>query len=164
MRELKEMKKFEQFTDAEAALLKDLWPLIEQNKHDIVESFYSHLEQFDELREIMDKHDRNKLKQTFATWLSELFYGRYDNSYAEKREAIGDKHQTVQIPMRFMLTSLGYMRSLINYYVFKEIAVSDPNKAVKLNQAVNKVFDLDLLMMSKAYARKTGLMGSKSTF
>ncbi len=164
MKELEEMRKFEHFTEAEAALLKEVWPIIEHNKHDIVDGFYAHLEQFDELKVIMDKHDRAKLKMTFATWLSELFYGKYDNNYAEKREAIGDKHQMVQIPMRYMLSSLGYMRSLLNYYVFKEVGEGDPAKALKLNQAVNKVLDLDLLMMSKAYARKTGLIGGKSTF
>lgn len=161
MKEVEEMEKFEHITEAEAVLLRDIWPILKRNKDEIVDGFYTHLEQFDELRIILDKYDKDKLKLAFVAWLSELFDGKYDHTYNRKRKALGEKHRAAQIPMRFILSSLRYMRSSVNYYVSMNVGEKDPIKAIKLNRAINKVFDLDLLLMTRAYARKAKLLNGE---
>lgn len=162
MKEVEEMKKFEHITEPEAALLRDIWPILEQNKDEIVDGFYTYLEQFDDLKGILNKYDKDRLKLAFVAWLSELFDGKYDHTYIRKRKALGGKHRAAQIPMRFILSSLRYMRSLVNYYVSRDAGEKDPIKAIKLSRAVNKIFDLDLLLMTRAYARKAKLLNGET--
>lgn len=152
------MKKTEEikmnyFNETETMLLKNVWAIIERNKDEMIEDFYTHLEQTGKFRVILNNYDTNKLKSTFSIWLTNLSYVNYDEQYTEKRETLSDDHQAIQVPMRFMLSALGYIRSSLNYYIYKEIGEHDPGMAIRVRQSVNKALDLELLMISKSYAR-----------
>lgn len=145
-------------------LKKRARPLIELRKNEIVDSFYTYLEGLDEFRTILGKYERNKLEHAFGTWLLELFHDKYKyaSGHSKKRKARCEMYHSLGIPMLSILRVFRYIRGSINHYISKDIGEKEPVRAIRLNQAINKALDIELLLISGCYSGNAGTVENVS--
>ena len=79
------------FTEAHAALLRELGKVMVPIAHEVALAFYDYLGRDPELGAILHAEPGRveRLYRTFARWYGELFSGVYDRAYAERRRRIG---------------------------------------------------------------------------
>lgn len=140
----------EQLTEAESVLLKAVWSsVIEPNKHYITDSVYEYLMRSEEAQIILREYKITAFKLAFEAWLSGLFYCEQENNnYLEEFETIGKR-----FPITVMFSSFVFIRSMFNYLILKEFDEENKYIAAKFNQIVNKILDLNLIILIKDYAK-----------
>jgi len=167
-----EMMKVEHMTDADIRLLKQIWPLIEKDKTIIVDAFYTHLYQFDEMKRLIiiieqkvrEQKIKGDLKYLLSIWVVGLFSGIYDDNYANGVRRTLEKYIKAGISMKVMLSALGYLRNLLIFYTSKEFTTTHSNGIMNATQAINKVIDLNLLITSEVYMANTHKIVFRSKF
>lgn len=88
------------------AMAQVLKPIVEQGIHPIVDGFYSNLENNPKLINIINKHNTfERLKKTLRIHIVEMFSGKMDEKFIEKRKRIANIH------LRIGLTQKWYMAS-----------------------------------------------------
>ncbi len=140
----------EQLTEAESVLLKTVWPsVVEPDKHYIADSVYEYLMRSEEAQIILREYKITTFKLAFEAWLSELFYCEQENNnYLKEFETIGKR-----LPIAVMFSSFIFIRSMLNYLISKEFDEENKCIAAKFNQVVNKILDLNLIIIIKDYAK-----------
>ncbi len=167
-----EMMKVEYMTDADIKLLKQIWPLIEKDKTIIVDAFYTHLSQFDEIKRLIaiieqkvrEQKIKGDLKYLLSIWVVGLFSGVYDDNYANGVRRTLEKYIKAGIPMKVMLSALGYLRNLLIFYTSKEFESARTNGVIGATQAINKIIDLNLLITCQVYMANTSKIIFRSKF
>lgn len=167
-----EMMKVEHMTDADIRLLKQIWPQIEKDKAIIVDAFYTHLSQFDEMKRLIaiiehkvrEQKIKGDLKYLLAIWVVGLFSGVYDENYANGVRRTLEKYIKAGISMKVMLSALGYLRNLLIFYTSKEFTSTHSNGTINATQAINKIIDLNLLITCQVYMANTNKIIFRSKF
>lgn len=140
------------FTDADAALLRALAPLVEANADLIVDDFYQNISAYPALLDIIRRAGSTleRLKATQRTYLLELFAGEYHEAYFERRLAIGVMHNRIGLgPQWFLGSYAGYLRMItsmiLRHYRWR------PRKAELSIIALNKIISLDSQLVIDTY-------------
>lgn len=164
--------KLEHMTRADMELLMKIWPLIEKDKNIIVDAFYKHLVQFDEIKvlvriveqKVREQKIKGDLRYLLSLWVVGLFSGVYDEHYSNGVRTTLGKYIKVGIPLSVMLSSLAYLRNLICFYICSEIQHENPNSVTKMSQAVNKIIDYNLLITCETYMKNSNNIIFRSKF
>lgn len=151
-----ELRELMNFTAEECALLQSLQDEARAGVKPMVEEFYQRLLAHDYTREFIT--DPKALVVTLTKWFLELFCGKYDDEYAEKRLNIGMVHVRIGLPVRYPLAML----DVIGKHGEK-IAATKGEAAVA---AFRKVLALDTATFNQAYENSqighlTELIGSE---
>ena len=97
---------FLEFTETDAALLKELHERLTLQQDIFGESFYAHLQRFPEIRPLLgDSAKLERLKRTQAKYFSQLTEGCYDQSYIENRLHVGLIHQRVGLTPKWYMSA-----------------------------------------------------------
>lgn len=167
-----EIMKVEHLTESDIALLKKIWPMIEKDKKVIVDAFYNHLSQFDEIQRLIkiieqkvrEQKIKGDLRYLLGLWVVGLFSGHYDKNYENGvRNTLG-KYIKAGIPMKVMLSALGYLRSLLTFYISKEVGYEQGNKTTNMVLALSKIIDYNLLITCDVYMANTNKIIFRSKF
>ncbi len=107
---------FLDFTEEDAARLRELHAFAEQHVNDIVDAFYEHLQKFDFTRGILlrDPETISRLKAKQRQYFLSLTSGEYGAAYFEGRLRVGDAHQQIDLaPPWYLGTYHLYIRLLL---------------------------------------------------
>jgi signal transduction histidine kinase len=91
-----------------------------------------------------------RLKQTLVRWLGELFTGPYDQQYVARRWKVGLRHVEIGLSQVYTAAAMSRLRNGLNETLRRRWRGSDQDLALTL-QAVHKLLDLDLAVISDAY-------------
>ncbi len=150
-------KVFIDFTDSDVVILKALKPMIVSHGDAIVDYFYSNIERYPELMQVIEKAGSNidRLKQAQKSYLLEMFDGDYGEAYVDRRLRIGEVHNDIGLTPRWYLGSYSvYMQQIVplidKQYRFR------PALRRRAILAVNKIISFDSQLAMDTYIH--GLM------
>ena len=146
-----EMRRFGGMTDEHAALLADMKPMLEKHGPELVNSFYSNLDQHEHLKNLLDAKEgrREILGKHLAAWLYSLTGGSYDQAYQERRYVIGKRHVEVGLDPRWVIGAMSFCRSEVKPMIEAEYGDA-PDKLDRM-LAMDKIMDIDLNIMLQSY-------------
>jgi len=147
-----EIKAVGQLTDKDQALLEEMHPALERQAQNVVDAFYTHLETFEKLHNILHaKPGRvERLKGHLKTWLVGLGAGSYGEDYFEERYRIGKTHVDVGLEPRYVIAAMAFCRGMAAEMVVAAEYAGDPQKEARI-VALNRVMDVDLNIMLQSY-------------
>ncbi len=152
--DFKNFKTFEVLTDADGALLQELYPIISPDKELIVDALYRFLTQFDELKPMIEQLEKltgGQYKAVLVRWMLGVFSGQYNEQYYTAREDAVNKYMEAGVPLKIMLMTFGYIRNLLSYYLYKNMGHIDASKVMRANMAINKLIDIDIMLTTQVY-------------
>ncbi|BBA71712.1 protoglobin domain-containing protein [Geobacter sulfurreducens] len=147
---MQEIKAHYRFTDEDAELLGSLFPLAEANKERLADQFYDYLLGIPETAEFL-KEDLilQKLKQTHQDWFVSLFAGSYDNRYIHNLQKIGHAHVRVGLNAHYVNVAMNVVRQFTLSIIQDNFP--DPEERRQRREAVEKILDINLDIMSASY-------------
>ncbi|MFC5559998.1 protoglobin domain-containing protein [Ureibacillus thermophilus] len=96
-------------------LLSCIQPHIEKNLDEIVQIFYDELTSIPVLNEIIHRYSTvEKLKKTLKIHISEMFYGKIDKAYVEKRIRIAQVHLRIGLAPKWYI---GAFQNMLNSFI-----------------------------------------------
>ncbi len=104
--EIETRQLFLEFTETDAALLKELHEQLTSKQDIFGDSFYAHLQSFPEMLPLLgDNAKLERLKRTQAKYFSQLTEGCYDQHYIENRLHVGLIHQRVGLTPKWYMSA-----------------------------------------------------------
>ena len=147
---LAELKRYVDFTDADAKLLVEAGPLLEPHLPALADLFYQKILENPEAASIFSGNEQLKrLETTLQNWARGLFRGTYDEAYARERDRIGEVHVRLRVQQKHVIASMNIVRSFLLQAINKE--EPDLAHASRLKHAINKILDIDLNLMCESY-------------
>jgi len=147
---LQEMKSYIGLEESDGRLLAEVGPSLERHLPAMAELFYRKILEHPEAAQIFSGPDQlTRLKGTLQAWGRGVFRGRYDAAYGAERMEIGQRHQRVGVPQKYVISAMNVVRIFLLQAVDEE--VPDLEHAARIKRALNKVLDLDLNLICEAY-------------
>lgn len=144
-----EMKAYVGMSDACGEHLNRLRPHVAAELDPIVDRFYARIQQFPGANSVLQGPAQvERLKQTLCRFIMEMLTGPYDRAYFLKRRRIGKVHVQVGLPEHYVFAAMNRIRIDIASVAFR---VLPPEQAVATTQALARIVDLELAVMSSTY-------------
>jgi hemoglobin-like flavoprotein len=146
-----DLKQFIGFTDADAANLRRLAPLFAEHGAAVTDAFYERLAGQPETAALIAGRV-DKLKQTHARWMSELFAGDYGDGYLADRWRVGLTHVRAGIKPHWVDAVASFLRAAGTDLIAREIG--DPDERIACTQSYLRILDLDMMLVDLAYGEE----------
>ncbi|GAM08560.1 globin-coupled histidine kinase [Geobacter sp. OR-1] len=147
---MQDIKKHYFFTEEDAALLKELRSLAEDNQERMADDFYDYLLGIPETAELLkDDLNRQHLRQIHQQWFLSLFSGSYDNLYYHNLQRIGHTHVRIGLNAHFVNAAMNVVRRFIIELLQENYPNIDLRR--KYRNAAEKIIDINLDIMSASY-------------
>uniref|UniRef100_A0A7C3UZ86 Heme-binding sensor globin domain-containing protein n=1 Tax=Desulfobacca acetoxidans TaxID=60893 RepID=A0A7C3UZ86_9BACT len=149
MRTFEEIRRNFRLGEAEEDMLRSLAPLIEPEAEQVVEDFYQSLLEMPYTAKFLQDPDRlARLKGVHRAWLMALFQGPYNESYFQRLERIGLAHVRIGLSAHFVYVAMNFLRARLKKVV---AGVVDPDGRAAAEDALDKILDLNLDIIARAY-------------
>jgi heme-based aerotactic transducer len=127
-----------------------LKPYIEQNVVDVVEAFYNVVESVPALREVIQKHSSSeRLRQTLRHHIIEMFEGRIDEAFLEKRRRVGKMHVKINLYPKWYLAAFQNLEKSLRKIVY-ELHLSKGEEE-KYCDAISKICNFEQQIVLEEY-------------
>jgi uncharacterized membrane protein (DUF373 family)/hemoglobin-like flavoprotein len=146
---MQDLRAHYRFTDQDAELLLSLQPLAEQHRERFTVEFYDYLYSLPETAAILNNSDRPRLREMHSNWFMTLFTGIYDNHYMNHLTRIGYAHVKVGLSVHFVNAAMNQIRHFLLGLI--DDNYSDREQRRVLREAVEKILDMNLDVMSTSY-------------
>lgn len=150
-----ELQRYVGWSDADAAKIIPVGPLLQPRLPGLVEDFYAEIERHADARKVITggPEQIERLKRTLIQWLQELLSGCYDVDYVTRRWRVGYRH--VEIGLEQIYTNMAVSRLRGGLLLgLDELARSgeiDRRQSFAISLSLNKLLDLDLAIIEDAY-------------
>ncbi len=105
------LKKYVNLTQEDIQEGIKCWNLVEPTVPGIVDDFYSEILQHAETRNVLQGPEQvQRLKQTLATWIGELFQGVYDERFVYRRWLVGYRHVQIGLSHVWVTAAMTRLR------------------------------------------------------
>lgn len=144
------------FTEAHAALLRELGTTMKPLAPEMALAFYDYLGRDEELGAILYALPGRveRLYGTFARWYGELFAGTYGRAYAEGRRRIGLVHARLGIGPRAMVPAMGIVQELSLEHMRLVLRGPEIYPAV---EAFEKILAIEVALIEESYLEALAL-------
>jgi uncharacterized membrane protein (DUF373 family)/hemoglobin-like flavoprotein len=147
---MEEVKNHYFFTEADAALLKELLPIARENSDRMVNEFYDYLLQIPETAKfLIEEKSQSRLKRIHLEWFLNLFSGRYDNNYLINLQRIGQAHVTSGLNAHYVNAAMNVIRRFLIELLQATYPVIEQRRKYRI--AVEKILDINLDIISTSY-------------
>lgn len=146
---MQDLRDHYRFTDQDAELLLSLQPLADQNLENFSMQFYDYLYSIPETAKILNSNNRPRLREMHKNWFLSLFTGTYDNHYMNHLSRIGHAHVKAGLSVHFVNAAMNQIRHFLLGLI--DINYSDREQRRVLREAVEKMLDMNLDVMSTSY-------------
>jgi signal transduction histidine kinase len=150
----KEIKDYIGFSDADAERLARLYPLVEPYFEEIVDHFYSSLNQNQRTRDVFTGPEQlERLGKSLHKWLEEVFQGPHDDAYFRRRQHVGRVHVDVGLYPHFMFGAMNIIRIDLMRAVREQARQLEGGQAEhdRYMESIARILDLELTIMTQAY-------------
>ncbi|UOE74759.1 globin-coupled sensor protein [Parageobacillus thermoglucosidasius] len=137
-------------TEKDLHIINAIQPFVIENINFIVDRFYKNLENELSLLKIINDHSSiEKLKKTLRQHIMEMFNGRVDASFIDKRIKIAHMHVKIGLPTKwYMCAFQDLFLALMDIIQQNIINKEDCFLAIR---AVSKIFNLEQQLVLEAY-------------
>ena len=143
-----ELKRYVLFSDEDAAALAAFRPVAEPHFERIATEFYDRTRDHEQAHAVFRDEDQvSRLHRSLVRWLGRLCSGTYDEKYYLETLTIGRVHVRVELPQRYMMTSMSLIRLELGRIAEREM----PGGGAAVKTALAKLLDLELAIMLESY-------------
>ena len=131
---------------------RHLAPLVRPYFSPLVDDFYAEIENHPDAKKVITGGEEQiaRLKKTLISWLEELFSGRYDREYVERRWRVGFRHVEIGLNQVYTNAALSRLRrGLLSAIATQWQGTMEEMLASR--EALNTLIDLDLALIEDAY-------------
>lgn len=141
------------FTSEDSRCLLDFLPIAQSHFDELAEHFYERILAHAPAREaISGGHEEvEHLKHSLVEWMQSGLAGAHDHEFWMARAMISHIHARIGLPQRYMVTAMNVMRLDFRRVVEQELASIPLARLRKLNDALDRWFDLELAIMLETY-------------
>ncbi|WP_241774533.1 MULTISPECIES: globin-coupled sensor protein [Lysinibacillus] len=137
-------------TRQDLQLIKSLKPYIEQNVLEAVTAFYHAIESVPALREVIQKHSSSeRLRQTLRHHIIEMFEGRIDEAFLEKRRRVAKMHVKINLYPKWYLAAFQNLENFLRKIVYKLHLSRDDEE--KFCDAISKICNFEQQIVLEEY-------------
>ncbi|RPI91247.1 MAG: PAS domain S-box protein [Planctomycetaceae bacterium] len=140
------------WTEDDARRLASAGPVLAAFFTDVVEDFYAEIDRHEETRHVLTggASQQERLKRSLLGWLHELFGGRYDVAYVERRWRVGHRHFEIGLDQAFTNAAASRLKRRLAETVDRVFpGDSAAGRAIKVS--LELIIDLDLAIIQDAY-------------
>lgn len=139
-----------ELTSFDLQLLKKIRPFVFNEIKDIATNFYSRVYQVENLKEIIDTYSSiEKLSQTLARHLMEIFDGRIDQEFLERRYNVGKIHYRIHLTPPYYMGAFQILKTRLVAIIFREL--EQPELCERVIEAIDKMLTLEQQVVLAAY-------------
>ena len=146
---MQDLRDHYRFSERDAELLLSLQPLAEQNRERFSLEFYDYLYSLPETATILNNNNRQRLREMHNNWFMSLFSGIYDNHYMNHLTRIGHAHVKAGLSVHFVNAAMNQIRHFLLGLI--DINYTDREQRRTLREAIEKILDMNLDIMSTSY-------------
>ncbi len=149
---LTELKRYVDWSTADEAALRTLYPLLKPRFPEIVTIFYDRILEHEEARAALvgGESQVGHLKVTMTQWLEALFSGPWDDAYYEQRARIGRMHVRIALPQHYMFAAMNVLRRELDTTLSEQASLSGSERTTA-RTALGRILDLELAIMLHTY-------------
>jgi len=147
-----ELQRYVNWSESDAARVRSLGPVVASYFVPLVDDFYAEIENHPEAKKVITGGDAQiaRLKTTLVRWLEELFSGRYDREYVERRWRVGFRHVEIGLNQVYTNAALSRLRRGLLAAIEKEWQ-GNIQELLIARESLNTLIDLDLAIIEDAY-------------
>jgi len=155
MAEMRQRMAFIGMTEKDVALLSGMKAFAESHAEQIVAAFYQHLLSFRETRLILkDQASIDRLKASQKTYLLEVFEGRFDASYFERRLKTGAVHHRIGLKPKWYMEAYEFYEHLFSILI-AEAYRHEADRGLARDLALRKIFRIDMVLALEYYSHRS---------
>lgn len=145
-----ELQQYVGWQPSDQAALQRVYPLLRGDFHEIVEDFYREISRHEATRKLLGESPQRPeiLRRALGTWLDELFLGQHDEAFVRARWRVGRRHVEIGLPQVYTSAALSRLRQRLIEAIDRRC---EPTEATDLRRTLNRVMDLDHLIIQEAY-------------
>ncbi|WML38182.1 globin-coupled sensor protein [Neobacillus sp. OS1-2] len=129
-------------------------PIVELHIEELVEEFYKTVLQVQELREIIESHSTvNRLRQTLRVHLIELFEGRLNHEFFEKRIRVAKIHYHIGLKPAWYMGAFQNLQYELFQVMMNEVTDRDEFRLIWAS--IMKLLSLEQQLVLEAYNQET---------
>lgn len=149
---MQDIKSHYRFNGNDAAALLNLQPLAQAHQEELIDQFYDFLLGIPETASFLGPEAALKLiKKKHADWFLDLFNGTYDNLYMRKLQRTGHAHVRIGLPAHYVNSSMHLVRRFMVGLIETHFTQHDPAERQQMIEAMEKILDINLDVVSAAY-------------
>lgn len=147
-----ELQRYVGWTDDDAARIRTLTEIVQPFLRELVDDFYQEIERHPQARKVITGgvEQVQRLKGTLIIWLEQLFAGKYDDDYVQRRWRVGYRHVEIGLDQVYTNVALSRLRRGLLSVIQREWR-GDPADLPATRQSLNTLLDLDLAIIEDAY-------------
>ncbi|WP_345243908.1 globin-coupled sensor protein [Pontibacillus salipaludis] len=140
-------------TQKDLQVMRSLEPTIREHIEDITDQFYANITKQPNLMEIIEDHSTlGRLKSTLKQHIEELFDGRVDQDFLEKRYRIAYAHVRVGLETKWYV---GAFQSLLNsLFDILRVEIQQPEQFTEAIQTLTKMLNFEQQLVIEAYEQE----------
>ncbi|QED46161.1 globin-coupled sensor protein [Cytobacillus dafuensis] len=134
-------------------IINQMQGLIKENIDRLVSDFYKTILQVEELKKIIEKHSSvERLRSTLKTHLIELFDGKIDTDFIEKRLKVAKIHYYIGLKPAYYMGAFQNLQKTLFDIIFEN--VPDRMEIKTILTAVTKIFSLEQQIVLESYEQE----------
>jgi truncated hemoglobin YjbI len=143
-----ELQRYVNWTEQDASRVREIGGLVAPFFAPLVEDFYAEIEHHPEARQVLTGGEQQiaRLKQSLTRWLEELFSGRYDQEYVERRWRVGQRHVEIGLNQVFTNAALSRLRRGL-LALTEKVCKGGIEERLAGRESLNTLLDLDLAII-----------------
>jgi signal transduction histidine kinase len=147
-----ELQRYVSWNESDAARVRAIGQLVAPYFGALVDDFYAEIENHPEARKVITGGEEQiaRLKKSLVRWLEELFSGRYDRDYVERRWRVGFRHVEIGLNQVYTNAALSRLRRGLLAAIDREWQ-GPTHELLDARESLNTVIDLDLAIIEDAY-------------
>ncbi len=148
----RELQAYVGWTEEDVERVVALAPMIESHLPALIDDFYDAIVRHPNASKVLtggqDQIDR--LKGTLIQWVRDLFTGKYDSDYVERRWRVGWRHVEIGLDQVYTNVALSRLRTGLGRVLQRDWQRS-PDSLMEAIHSLDKLLDLDLAIIEDAY-------------
>lgn len=141
-------------------LIKSLKPYVERNVVEVVGAFYHAIESVPSLQAVIQKHSSSeRLRQTLRHHIIEMFEGRIDEAFLEKRSRVAKMHVKINLYPKWYLAAFYILEKSLRKIIYELRLTKDEEE--KFCDAVSKICNFEQQIVLEEYDNYASILIEK---
>ncbi|WP_280523679.1 putative bifunctional diguanylate cyclase/phosphodiesterase [Paenibacillus dendritiformis] len=143
-----------ELSEKDLEIVRSIRPLVLEHIDEIVDSFYDSVLRVDILKKLILEHSQiEKLRKTLKKHLIEMFSGRIDPEFIEKRMRIAIVHERIGLKTRWYM---GAFQNLQNAFIHMlNLHMPDKERMLTVCLSITKLLNLEQQLVLEAYEKRS---------
>ncbi|WEK54088.1 MAG: globin-coupled sensor protein [Candidatus Cohnella colombiensis] len=134
-------------------IIHTIQPLIIEHIDEVIDAFYATIIEVTALKQIIIEHSTiERLRSTLKQHIIELFSGRINNEYIQKRLRIAEVHQRIGLEPKWYIGSFQNLQNIFIDIIYSY--AQDSHKSIIYVKAVTKLLNFEQQLVIEAYDKK----------